>query len=92
MMLSLPKLADVLWKRERIALVRDDSPMARPFNHVPYEVDTMYETVAKDKDFVFVHVLVLSFEEPRTSGGVNSAFISFSFIRKKFKLCNILIV
>lgn len=90
MMLSLPKLADVLWKRERIALVRDDSPMSRPLNHVPYEVDTMYETVAKDKDVVFVHVLVLSLEEPRASGGgVNSAFISFSFIRIKFKLCDV---
>ena len=59
--------------------------MARPLNHVPYEVYTMDETVAKDKDVVFVHVLVLSLEEPRASGGVKRALISFSFIRKKFK-------
>lgn len=82
MMSSLPKFADVLWKRERIALVRDDSPMARPLNHVPYEVDTMYETVAKDKDFVFVHVLVLSFEEPRASGGGKQCFYIL-FVHKK---------
>lgn len=65
--------------------------MARTLNHVPDEIDAMYETVAKDIDVVFVHVLVLSLEEPRASGGVNSAFISFSFIIKKFKLCNVLL-
>lgn len=58
-------------------------------NHVPDEIDAMYETVAKDKDVVLVHVLVLGLEEPRASGGVNSAFISFSFIRINFKLCNV---
>lgn len=63
--------------------------MTRTLNHVPDEIDAMYETVAKDKDFVLVHVLVLSLEEPRASGGVNSAFISFSFIRIKFKLCDV---
>lgn len=60
--------------------------MSRTLNHVPDEIDAMYETVAKDKDVVLVHVLVLGFEEPRASGGVNSAFISFSFIRINFKL------
>ena len=63
--------------------------MARTLNHVPDEIDAMYETVAKDKDVVLVHVLVLGFEEPRASGGVNSAFISFSFIRIIFKLINV---
>ena len=63
--------------------------MARTLNHVPDEIDAMYETVAKDKDVVLVHVLVLGFEEPRASGGVNSAFISFSFIRINFKLINV---
>lgn len=55
--------------------------MTRTLNHVPDEIDAMYETVAEDKDVVLVHVLVLSLEEPRASGGVNSAFISFSFIK-----------
>lgn len=63
--------------------------MSRTLNHVPDEIDSMYETVAKDKDVVLVHVLVLGLEEPRTSGGVNRAFISFSFIRINFKLCNV---
>ena len=63
--------------------------MTRTLNHMPDEIDAMYETVAKDKDVVLVHVLVLSLEEPRASGGVNSAFISFSFIRINFKLCNV---
>lgn len=63
--------------------------MTRTLNHVPDEIDAMYETVAKDKDVVLVHVLVLGFEEPRASGGVNSAFISFSFIRINFKLINV---
>lgn len=63
--------------------------MARTLNHVPDEIDAMYETVAKDKDVVLVHVLVLSLEEPWASGGVNSAFISFSFIRINFKLCDV---
>lgn len=43
--------------------------MTRTVNHVPDEIDAMYETVAKDKDVVLVHVLVLSLEEPRASGG-----------------------
>lgn len=43
--------------------------MSRTLNHVPDEIDAMYETVAKDKDVVLVHVLVLGFEEPRASGG-----------------------
>lgn len=63
--------------------------MSRTLNHVPDEIDAMYETVAKDKDVVLVHVLVLGLEEPRASGGVNSAFISFSFIRINFKLRNV---
>ena len=56
--------------------------MARPLNHVPYEVYTMDETVAKDKDVVFVHVLVLSLEEPRASGGGEKGF-NFFFVHKK---------
>lgn len=43
--------------------------MTRTLNHVPDEIDAMYETVAKDKDVVLVHVLVLGLEEPRASGG-----------------------
>lgn len=88
-MKRLPKLAYIFGQCEIIALVRDDAPMSRTLNHVPDEIDAMYETVAKDKDFVLVHVLVLGLEEPRASGGVNSAFISFSFIRINFKLCNV---
>lgn len=52
-------------------------------NHVPDEIHAVYEAVAKDKDVVLVHVLVLSLEEPRASGGVKSALTSFSSITLK---------
>lgn len=55
--------------------------MARTLNHVPDEIDAMYETVAKDKDVVLVHVLVLSLEEPRASGGGKQCFY-FLFVHK----------
>lgn len=56
--------------------------MTRTLNHVPDEIDAMYGTVAKDKDVVLVHVLVLSFEEPRASGGGKQCFY-FLFVHKK---------
>lgn len=65
--------------------------MARTLNHVPDEIDAMYETVSKDIDVVFVHVLVLSLEEPRTSGGGKQCFYILFVHKKKVKLCNILI-
>ena len=55
--------------------------MARTLNHVPDEIDAMYETVAKYKDVVLVHVLVLGFEEPRASGGGKQCFY-FLFVHK----------
>ena len=56
--------------------------MARTLNHVPDEIDAMYETVAKDKDVVLVHVLVLGFEEPRASGGGGKQSFYFLFVHK----------
>lgn len=81
-MKMLPKLAYIFGQCEIIALVRDDAPMARTLNHVPDEIDAMYETVAKDKDVVLVHVLVLGLEEPRASGGGKQCF-NFLFVHKK---------
>lgn len=60
--------------------------MARTLNHVPDEIDAMYETVAKDIDVVFVHVLVLSFEEPRASGGGKQCFYILFVHKKKVKV------
>lgn len=48
-------------------------------NHVPDEIHAVYEAVAKDKDVVLVHVLVLSLEEPRASGGGKKC-LNFFFI------------
>ena len=45
--------------------------MARTLNHVPNEIDSMYEAVAEDVDVILVDVLVTNLEEPRASGGVN---------------------
>lgn len=50
--------------------------MTRPIYHVPYEIDPMYEAVAKDVDVVLIDVLVTNLEEPRASGGVNRALSS----------------
>ena len=62
------------------ALVGNDAPMAWAVNHVPNEVDLMYETVAEDEDLVLVHEAVANFKEPGAVGGVKSALISFSVI------------
>lgn len=81
-MKRLPKLAYIFGQCEIVAFVRDDAPMAWTLNHVPDEIDAMYETVAKDKDVVLVHVLVLGLEEPRASGGGKQCFY-FLFVHKK---------
>lgn len=80
-MKRLPKLAYIFGQCEIVALVRDDAPMPWTLNHMPDEIDAMYETVAKDKDVVLVHVLVLSLEEPRASGGGKQCFY-FLFVHK----------
>ena len=81
-MKRLPKLAYIFGQCEIIALVRYDEPMSRTLKHVPDEIDAMYETVAKEKDVVLVHVLVLGLEEPRASGGCKQSFY-FLFVHKK---------
>lgn len=74
------KFADIFGKSVIVSLVGNDLPVAWTVDDMPYEIHSMYEAIAKYKDVVLVHVFMFSFEEPRCSGGVNRAFISFSSI------------
>ena len=74
------KFVDIFGKSVIVSLVGNDLPVAWTVDDMPYEIHSMYEAIAKYKDVVLVHVFMFSFEEPRCSGGVNRAFISFSSI------------
>lgn len=73
---KLKNFFPMVWNRCVDAFVRNDPPVSRFFNAVPYKVHMMNDDIAEDEDFVFVDLGVFHFDHPWTVGGVKIALTS----------------